>query len=85
MEKETKPQKPQTPTTSEKLFEAFMQYYSPALHPDQADEMKSTTELIEEMEGIDEILPWEINKLMEENGFKLHYTGSGYVWLLKIK
>ena len=70
----------------ERLVESLTNYYSPVCTPADADETKSTQELIEEMEQIqDSISPWEVNKLMEQNGFTMHYTGSGYVWLLRIK
>jgi hypothetical protein len=76
--------KPEEPTLSEKLFGAFLTFYSPGDITTGFDEVKSTRELLEEMHQIDEVNPWEINKLMEAAGFKLHYTGSGYGWLLKI-
>jgi len=78
-------EKQPTPSFSEKLFDALMAFYIPAESPASADEMKSTQELLEEME---QILPSisidDINTVMESNGFKLHYTGSGYVWLLRV-
>lgn len=89
MKKDTKDekddQKPEEPTLSEKLFEALTAWYRPAENPQDADETKSTQDLIEEMETMQEVLPWEVNKLMETGGFKIHYTGSGYEWLLKKK
>lgn len=70
----------------ERLVESLTSYYSPAKNPSEADESKTTQELIEEMEQIqDSIYPWEVNRLMEQKGFIMHYTGSGYVWLLKLK
>ena len=74
------------PSFSEKLFDALMAFYVPAENPASADEMKSTQDLIEEMEQIlPSVSPEEINTIMETNGFKLHYTGIGYVWLLKVR
>jgi len=79
-------EKQPTPSFSEKLFDALMAFYVPVENPALADEMKSTQELIEEMEQIvSSISPDEINAIMETNGFKLHYTGIGYVWLLKVR
>jgi len=70
----------------ERLVDSLLQFYEPAKTPSSADETKSTQELIEEMDQMqDGIMTWEVNKLMELHGFKMHYTGSGYVWLLKIK
>jgi hypothetical protein len=68
---------------SEELVIAFTQHFYPADDLADSDETKSTLEMIDEMESIGEILPWEVNFLMKEFNFKLHYTGSGYVWLLK--
>ena len=77
--------KTETPIV-ERLIDSLLQFYEPADSPSTADETKSTQELIEEMDQMqDGIMTWEVNKLMELHGFKMHYTGSGYVWLLKIK
>jgi len=79
-------EKQPTPSFSEKLFDALMAFYTPAENSASADEMKSTQDLIEEMEQtLPSVSPNEINTIMETNGFKLHYTGSSYVWLLKIR
>jgi len=78
-------EKQPTPSFSEKLFDALMAFYTPAETPASADEMKSTQELLEEMEQIlPSISTADINTAMESNGFKLHYNGSGYVWLLSV-
>ena len=85
IEDENKVVKSDEPTIVEKLMNRLIEFYSPADSPTEADETKSTQELIDEMEQIQDcVMPWEINKLMELHGFKLHYTGSGYVWLLKM-
>ena len=76
---------PEVYTLSEKLFEALTAWYIPAESPKDADETKSTQDLIEEMETMQEVSPWEVNKLMEGAGFKIHYTGSGYEWMLKLR
>jgi len=79
-------EKQPTPSFSEKLFDALMAFYVPAENPASADETKSTQELIEEMDQMETaISPDEINVLMESHGFILHYTGNGYVWLLKTR
>lgn len=70
---------------SEKLIEALVAFYQPAESLADSDDTKSTQELIGEMSGIEEIFPYEVNRLMEVGGFKLHYNGSEYVWLLKLK
>ena len=81
---EETPQAP-APTISKQIFDSLMAFYSPAETPAEADEQKSTYELIEEMGEIEEITPAAVNKLMMNDGFRLHYTGMGYVWLLNIK
>ena len=78
-------EKPQNPAFSEKIFEALMGFYTPADNQSEADEMKSSQDLIEEMEQVQsDISTYWINGLMVSHGFKLSYNGSGYVWLLKI-
>ena len=73
-------------TIVEKLILSLTEFYRPAATLAEADETKTTQELIDEMEGIqDSILPWSVNQLMEANNFKLHYNGTGYVWLLKAR
>lgn len=81
-----KDDQPKLPTIIEKLFESLMAFYTPAETAAEATETKSTQELIEEMDQIaDGIFPFQVNVFMETNGFKLHYTGLGYVWLLKTR
>lgn len=70
---------------SMQLMGALTQFYKPAESFADSDDTKSTQELITEMSSIEEIFPYEVNRLMEENCFKLHYNGSEYVWLLKLK
>ena len=50
-----------------------------------SDVTKTTQELIEEMSNMEEIYPYEVNRLMEEHFFKINYNGTNYAWLLKIK
>jgi len=77
---------PEKSSMAQKLIESLLQYYTPAASLPESDETKTTNELIEEMEPIqDGIDARDVNTLMETNGFVLQYTGSGYVWLLKIK
>ena len=78
------PQAP-VPTISKQIFDSLMDFYSPAGSIAESDEQKSTYELIEEMGEIEDITAAAVNKLMEENGFHLHYTGMSYVWLLKVR
>ena len=79
-------EKSKTLSVSEKIFDALLEFYAPAENSAGADEMKSTQDLIEEMNQIENDIPLnEINTLMEANGFKLHYTGIGYSWLLKTR
>jgi hypothetical protein len=70
---------------SETLVEALTAYYEPAETFEAADDTKTTQELISEMSDIEDISPYEVNRLMEEHQFKIHYNGSSYVWLLKLK
>jgi hypothetical protein len=65
------------------MFAILNDYYEPAYSLHESQDMKSTQELLEEMECMQEVYPWEINKLMADGGYKMQYTGSGYAWLLK--
>ena len=67
------------------MIEALSAYYKPAETPVEADETKSTQYLINEMSDMEEIYPYEVNRLMETRGFKIYYTGTNFVWLLKVK
>ena len=69
----------------EKLIEAFTLHYEPSIDFSDTDEMKSTKDIISEMSSIEEISTDEINKVMEDHGFNIHYNGSSFVWLLKEK
>lgn len=74
---------PKISPIAEKLVASLTAYYYPADDFHEADETKSTRDLIEEMESVEEITASEVNFLMESYGFKLYYTGSGYEWMLK--
>lgn len=67
------------------LIDALLSYYSPADTAADATDSKSTQEIIEEMDQIEDVLPADVNNLMVQHGFKLNYTGSGYVWMLKTR
>lgn len=67
------------------LIDALLSYYSPAGTAADATDSKSTQEIIEEMDQVEEVSPADVNNLMVQHGFKLNYTGSGYVWLLKAR
>jgi hypothetical protein len=73
------------PNISKKLVNALTTYYQPANSLADSDDTKSTQDLISEMSDMEEILPYEVNRLMEESGFIIHYDGNNYVWLLKIR
>ncbi|MEI7424322.1 MAG: hypothetical protein WCK18_19625 [Prolixibacteraceae bacterium] len=85
MSNSTEIQEEKKPSLVEKLVEAFTLHYEPAIDVSDSDEMKSTRDILAEMNSIDEIFPYEVNKLMEDYGFKIHYNGNNFVWLLKEK
>lgn len=82
MGKETTPATPKT-TIEEELVTLISQQFSPAETIGEATDLKSTTDLIDEMEEISGVTPYMVTKAMKDAGFKLHYTGEGYVWMLK--
>lgn len=70
---------------SQKLVEALASFYQPAINLVDSDETKSTQDIISEMSDMEEVFPYKVNRLMEESGFKIHYDGTNYVWLLKMR
>ena len=70
-------------TLFDTIIETLTGYYSPACSMADADETKTTAELVEEMESVMGIQPVEVSTALAGAGFKLHYTGTQYVWLLK--
>jgi len=71
------------PEYTSKLIEVLRSQYRPAGSLSEADEMLTTTELIEQISAFADTTREIIMDAMQEAGFKLHYTGAGYVWLLK--
>lgn len=71
------------PTVEESLVALIFDHYEPVATMPESTDQKTTTELIEEMEPISEVSKSLVKLAMEEFGFKLHYTGSEFVWLLK--
>lgn len=57
--------------------------YAPAETYPESTETKSTLDLIDEMESTCDVSKSKIKLAMEAKGFKLHYTGNEFVWLLK--
>jgi hypothetical protein len=76
------PAKPEI-TTEESLVALIFDRYAPADNFPESTDQKSTLDLIDEMESSCEVSKYNIKKAMEQFGFKLHYTGSEFVWLLK--
>jgi len=76
------PAKPEI-TTEESLVALIFDRYAPADNFPESSDQKSTLDLIDEMESSCEVSKYNIKKAMEEFGFKLHYTGSEFVWLMK--
>jgi len=72
------------PEYTNKLIEALCSRYHPAGSPADADEMLTTTELIEQISAFADTTREIVMDAMQQAGFKLHYTGAGFVWLLKL-
>lgn len=70
-------------STEESLVALIFDRYAPADNFPESTDQKSTLDLIDEMESSCEISKYNIKKAMEEFGFKLHYTGNEFVWLMK--
>lgn len=65
------------------LVALLAEMYSPADTMAESTEQKTTSELIDEMESSSDVSKNKVKKAMDAAGFKLHYNGSEYVWLLK--
>lgn len=74
---------PPTASVEESLVALIFDHYAPVETMPESTDQKTTTDLIEEMEPISEVSKSLVKLAMEEFGFKLHYTGSEFVWLLK--
>ena len=66
------------------LMEALLERYFPSGNNDKI-ELKSTLDLIDEMEPIAQIDKWQVQTAMELAGFKPRYTEAGFLWQLFLK
>ncbi len=74
-----------TPSIEEQLVQVILQHYVPANSVNEADAQKTSTELMDEMESVVEPEKNVLYIAMKDAGFKLHYTGESFVWLLKLR
>jgi len=65
----------------ELLIEALLQKYSPTGTGDQM-ELKSTLDILDEMEPVAQLDKWQLQLALEQNGFKPRYTDAGAFWQL---
>jgi hypothetical protein len=72
-------------TPSDELCEAISKHFSPATSINDADELKSTIELMDEIEGLVDVDKNELYDAMKQLGFTYTYSGTGYAWLLKLR
>lgn len=77
------PKKPKGISVEESLVAMIHDRYEPVESLPESTDQKTTLELVDEMEGTADVNKNAVKRAMEEFGFKLHYTGSEYVWLLK--
>lgn len=82
-ENKTEPAEQSSKMVFTHIIETFTRFYTPAASLADADDIKTTLDLIDEMESIATIYPIEVSTALTQAGFKLHYTGTQYVWLLK--
>ena len=67
----------------ESLVAMIFDRYEPVETLPESTELKTTIDLVDEMEATADVSRNAVKKAMEEFGFKLHYTGGEYVWMLK--
>ena len=73
------------PSIEEELVAMIAERYAPAeTLPDSTDQ-KSTLDLIDEIESFTDVSKSKLVKALKAWGFKPHYTGDQFVWLLKEK
>lgn len=70
------------PSTEESLVALIFDRYAPAESFPESTDQKTTIDLIDEMESTTDVSKSLVKLAMEEFGFKLHYTGNEFVWLL---
>lgn len=67
------------------LVEDISEYYAPAESAADADELKSSVELMEELAAFTDIDATSIMRQMMFEGFQFRYIDGGFVWLLKLR
>jgi len=70
-------------SVEESLVDLIFDRYAPAESYPESTDQKTTLDLIDEMESTCEVYKSKVKMAMEAKGFKLHYTGSEFIWLLK--
>lgn len=75
--------KPKGISVEESLVAMIFDRYEPVDNLPESTDQKTTLELVDEMEATADVSRNAVKKAMEEFGFKLHYTGSEYVWMLR--
>lgn len=63
------------------LIAALLEKYSPTGN-DQEMELKSTLDILDEMEPVAQLDRWELQLALEQSGFKPKYTDAGAFWQL---
>jgi hypothetical protein len=72
-----------TPSMEEELVALIFDRYAPVDSLPESTEQKTTMDLVDEMESSSEVSKNKVVMALKECGFKLHYTGGEYVWMLK--
>lgn len=67
------------------LISALGRFYQPATSLQEATDLKTTSELVDEFAGFSNLTKEVIHEAMKEAGYKIEYTGAGFAWLLKNK
>lgn len=72
---------PKQPTMASAIVAALLEFYQPTGEPETM-ELKTTADLMGEMDAIADISKNEISNALQHAGFKLKYTSSGVFWVL---
>jgi ketopantoate reductase len=65
------------------FIQSFCEVWQPADVPEHDTELKTTSEIIDELEPVYSVGVNELSEALQQAGFKIHYTGEGFFWMLR--
>ena len=74
---------PEIPVLVYDLVDTILENYEPTDKPTNDTELKTTTDLLEEVSAIATVSKDDLVTVLQETGFKLKYIEPGFFWMLK--